>query len=131
MSNINDFKQKLRGGGARANQFEVEMFFPTWVTAVLGDVGDKFKFLCTGTSTPGSTVGEVTVPFRGRNLYVAGDRTFDTWSTTIINDTDFLIYRGVEVWVDGMNDVETNQSSKLDPDTYQMSATVTLSLIHI
>ena len=101
MANINDFKSRLQSGGARANQFEVHMNFP----AFAGDSTDaaEMTFLCTSTTTPASTVSEVPVAFRGRTLYLAGDRTFETWSTTVINDTDFKIYRACERWLNGMN----------------------------
>ena len=122
MANINTFKSKLKGGGARANQFEVQMYFPTWA----GDSGDteEMKFLCTSTTTPASTVSEVPVAFRGRTLYLAGDRSFETWSTTVINDTDFKIYRAVEKWLNGMNDLKLNTSSHIDPDSYMVDATI-------
>ena len=122
MSNINDFKSRLKGGGARANQFEVHMYFPTWA----GDSGTttEMKFLCTSTTTPASTVAEVPVAFRGRTLYLAGDRSFETWSTTVINDTDFKIYRAVERWLNGINDLETNESTKINPNSYMVDATI-------
>jgi len=122
MSNINDFKSRLKGGGARANQFEVLMNFPTW--AGDSETTTEMKFLCTSTTTPASTVAEVPVAFRGRTLYLAGDRTFETWSTTIINDTDFKVYRAVEEWLEGINSVEFNTSEKIDPHSYQMNADV-------
>ena len=77
MANINDFKSRLKGGGARANQFKVTLPFPGFAS-VGGETSDM-AFLCTATSTPASNVADVAVPFRGRSLYVAGDRTFDTW----------------------------------------------------
>ena len=122
MSDINTFKNKLKGGGARANQFKVVMNFPTW--ASIDGATNDFAFFCTATTTPASTVAEVPVAFRGRTLYVAGDRSFATWDTTIINDTDFKIYRAVEKWLNGMNDLKFNTSSHLDPDSYQMDATI-------
>ena len=120
MANINDFKSRLQGGGARANQFEVHMNFP----AFAGDSTDaaEMTFLCTSTTTPASTVSEVPVAFRGRTLYLAGDRSFETWSTTVINDTDFKIYRACEKWLNGMNDLKLNTSSHIDPDTYMVDA---------
>ena len=71
MPNINDFKAKLRGGGARANQFRVTMPFPGY--ASVGGETETMSFLTTSTSLPGMTVAEVAIPFRGRELYVAGD----------------------------------------------------------
>ena len=122
MANINEFKSRLKGGGARANQFEVHMYFPTW--AGDSETTTEMKFLCTSTTTPASTVSEVPVAFRGRTLYLAGDRTFDTWSTTVINDTDFKIYRAVERWLNGINDLETNESERINPNSYMVDATI-------
>ena len=121
MPNINDFKSRLRGGGARANQFKVTLPFPGYA-AVGGETSDM-AFLCTATSTPASNVAEVAVPFRGRSLYVAGDRTFETWTTTILNDTDFKIYRAVERWLNGINNMSDNEGIA-NPADYQVDAFV-------
>jgi len=123
MANINDFKSRLQGGGARANQFEVHMNFPSF--AGNASVAQEMTFLCTSTTTPASTVAEVPVAFRGRTLYLAGDRTFETWSTTVINDTDFKIYRAVERWLNGMNDLKFNTSDHISPDDYMVDAYIT------
>ena len=123
MSNINTFKSKLKGGGARANQFEVHMNFPAFAGGA--SEAEEMTFLCTSTTTPASTVSEVPVAFRGRTLYLAGDRTFETWSTTVINDTDFKIYRACERWLNGMNDLKLNTSSHIDPDSYMMDCDIT------
>ena len=122
MANINTFKSKLKGGGARANQFEVHMNFPSFAGGA--SEAEEMTFLCTSTTTPASTVSEVPVAFRGRTLYLAGDRTFETWSTTVINDTDFKIYRSVERWLNGMNDLRDNTSSKIHPDSYMVDAQI-------
>ena len=119
MPNINDFKSRLRGGGARANQFKVVMPFPGYA-AVGGETSDM-AFLCTATSTPASTVAEVAVAFRGRSLYVAGDRTFATWTTTVLNDTNFKIYRAVERWLNGINNMSDNEGIA-NPADYQVDA---------
>ena len=87
MPNINDFKSRLRGGGARANQFKVTLPFPGYA-AVGGETSD-LAFLCTATGIPGQTLGSVAVDFRGRKLQLAGDRTFEDWTITVLNDTDF------------------------------------------
>ena len=121
MPNINDFKSRLRGGGARANQFKVTLPFPGYA-AVGGETSDM-AFLCTATSTPASTVAEVPIAFRGRSLYVAGDRTFETWTTTVLNDTDFKIYRAVERWLNGINNMSDNEGI-VNPSDYQVDAFV-------
>ncbi len=121
MANINDFKARLKGGGARANQFKVTMPFPGF-SAVGGETADM-AFLCQAASIPGSTVADVAVPFRGRSLYVAGDRTFSTWSTTVTNDTDFKIYRACERWLNGINNITDNEGLT-NPSDYQVDAFV-------
>ena len=122
MSNINTFKSKLKGGGARANQFEVNMNFPSFAGGA--SETEEMTFLCTSTTTPASTINEVPVAFRGRTLYLAGDRSFETWSTTVINDTDFKIYRACERWLNGMNDLKLNTSSHLTPNDYMTDCTI-------
>ena len=89
MANINDFKAKLAGGGARANQFKVTMPFPGY--AQVGGEIEDLAFLCTATSIPSMTVANVNVPFRGRAIKIAGDRTIPAWSITVLNDTNFKI----------------------------------------
>ena len=89
---VDDFKAKLRGGGARPNLFKATINFPAYAG---GDV-EITSFLCEAAQLPGSIMGIVTVPFRGRQLKIAGDRTFDTWSPTIINDTDFKVRNSME-----------------------------------
>jgi hypothetical protein len=69
---------------------------------------NRASFLVKATSLPGQTIGEIAVPFRGRNLYLAGDREFETWTTTVINDTDFMIRNAMERWLNGINDLDAN-----------------------
>ena len=121
MANINDFKSRLKGGGARANQFKVTLPFPGFAS-VGGETSDM-AFLCTATSTPASSVSEVPVAFRGRSLYVAGDRTFDVWTTSVLNDTDFKIYRACERWLNGINNMTDNEGLT-NPSDYQVDAFV-------
>ena len=81
MALIDDFKANLIGGGARANQFRVTITPPSGIAIGL-DVR-RASFLARGTNLPAQTLGEIAVPFRGRQIYIAGDRTFDeTWTTT-------------------------------------------------
>ena len=117
MANINDFKARLSGGGARANQFKVTMPFPGYAS-VGGETSD-LAFLCTATSIPGQTLGNVAVPFRGRVLNIAGDRTFNPWSVTILNDTDFKLYRAFERWMNGINKMTDNEGIA-NPADYQV-----------
>ena len=84
---ITDFKSKLTGGGARPNLFEVELAFPGAV-GVDNDTLQKARFLVKAAALPASTVAPIDVPFRGRILKIAGDRTFETWTITVINIVD-------------------------------------------
>jgi hypothetical protein len=107
MASIDDFKANLIGGGARANQFRVTITPPPGIPIGL-DVR-RTSFLCTATSMPAMTLGEVPVPFRGRNIYIAGERPeFEQWTTTFYNDTDFMIRNAMERWNNGINDLQTN-----------------------
>ena len=121
MANINDFKARLSGGGARANQFKVTMPFPGY-SAVGGETSD-LAFLCQATSLPGQSLGTVAVPFRGRVLNIAGDRTFNPWSVTVMNDTDFKLYRAFERWFNGMNNMTDNEGLT-NPVDYQVDVFV-------
>jgi hypothetical protein len=117
MANINDFKARLSGGGARANQFKVTLPFPGYAS-VGGETSD-LAFLCTATSIPGQTLASVAVPFRGRVLNIAGDRTFNPWSVTILNDTNFKLYKAFERWMNGINNMTDNEGLT-NPVDYQV-----------
>lgn len=112
---LTQFRSKLTGGGARPNLFECELSFPTGVNY---KPDDTFRMLVKAASLPASTLGIIDVPFRGRNLKIAGDRTFDPWSITVINDTDFKIRTAFEQWMNLINKHEDN-AGKLEPSTYQ------------
>ena len=122
MANIDDFKANLIGGGARANQFRVTITPPPGIAIGL-DVR-RTSFLVRGSNLPAQTLAEITVPFRGRNIYIAGDRTFDdTWTTTFLNDTDFMIRTAMERWSNGINDLADN-TGVISPADYQSDLTV-------
>ena len=104
MAQIDDFKAQLIGGGARANQFKVTITPPTGIATGL-DVR-RASFLCKASTLPAFALAEIAIPFRGRNIYVAGDRTFDdAWTTTFLNDTDFALRTSLELWQNGINDL--------------------------
>ena len=118
MPNINEFKSRLSGGGARANQFKVTMNFPAY-SAVGGETSD-LSFLCTATGIPGQDIPMVTVNFRGRQLKLAGDsRTFGDWTMTVLNDTDFKLYRAFERWMNEINNMTDNEGLT-NPTDYQV-----------
>ena len=101
---VDDFKSKLRGGGARPNLFKATINFPGYAN---GDA-ELTSFLCEAAQLPGSTFAIINVPFRGRILKMAGDRTFPEWTVTIINDTDFSIRNSFERWMNGINSHSAN-----------------------
>ena len=121
MANINDFKAKLAGGGARANQFKVVMPFPGY--AQVGGEIEDLAFLCRATSIPAMTIGEVDVKFRGRSIKIAGDRTFADWTVTVYNDTNFKVRNAFERWQNGINNMSDNEGLT-NPADYQVDAFV-------
>lgn len=119
---ITDFKSKLSGGGARANLFEVVLSFPASAPTDSNTL-DKIRFLVKTAALPSSTIGPVNVPFRGRVLKIAGDRTFESWTVTVINDTDFAIRSSLEKWINSINKV-SDATGATDPALYQADAYV-------
>ena len=122
MANIDDFKANLIGGGARANQFRVTIFSPPSIAIGL-DVR-RTSFLVRASSLPAMSLPEIAIPFRGRSIYIAGDRSFEeTWSTTFMNDTDFMIRNAMERWSNGINDLAAG-TGVIAPADYQTDLTV-------
>jgi len=121
MASINDFKAKLSGGGARPNQFKVVMPFPGY--AQVGGEIEDLAFLCQSTSLPAMTIGTFSVPFRGRSIKIAGDRTIATWSVTVLNDTNFKLRNAFERWQNGINSMSDNEGLT-NPGDYQVDAFV-------
>jgi hypothetical protein len=112
--NVDDFKAKLVGGGARANLFKVICNFP----GVAGGNSELASFMIKGTNLPASTVAPIEVSFRGRKLKVAGDRTFEAWSITVINDNNMSIRNAFERWMNYINQHIANAGSS-NPASYQ------------
>ena len=126
---ISQFKSKLVGGGARPNLFEV-VFTNANVKAISGNASktddfnaEEFSFLCKAASLPASNIAAIDVPFRGRIFKVAGDRTVDTWTVTVINDEDFLIRSAFEEWMQQIAHLDGNDGAT-KPDAYMHSAIV-------
>ena len=119
---ISDFKSILSGGGARPNLFEVEIAFPE-ETAIENDVKDKSRFLIKAAALPASNITPIDVNFRGRILKIAGDRTFDTWTITVLNDVDFSIRSAFEKWMNLINKM-SDATGEQDPAVYQPDAYV-------
>jgi hypothetical protein len=120
---ITGFKERLAGGGARPNLFEVQI--PVMPTGVTWDSARQrtFSFLCEATSMPSSNIDPINVPFRGRILKVAGDRTIDIWSVTVINDEDFAIRTAFEQWANLISKLD-NASGATSPQSYMRDAYV-------
>jgi hypothetical protein len=116
---VDDFKSKLVGGGARPNLFKATVNFPAYAG---GDV-ELTSFLVKAAQLPASVISTVTVPFRGRQLQIAGDRTFEPWTITIINDTDFKIRNAFEKWMNGINQ-HANNTGLTNPVDYQADMSV-------
>ena len=87
---ITNFRDRLVGGGARPNFFEVNITLPESVSK-FADVDTDMRFMIKAAEIPAANIGNIPIPFRGRVLPVAGDRTFDPWTVTVINDENFLI----------------------------------------
>ena len=118
---ISDFKSALIGGGARPNLFEVEL--TTLPDAVTGWDADIFRFMCKAAALPAQNIASIDVPFRGRIFKVAGDRTIDTWTVTVINDEDFRIRNAFENWTQQIADLDTNIGAT-NPESYMTNAKV-------
>jgi hypothetical protein len=122
MANISDFKAQLIGGGARPNQFRVELTFPSYVTAGTA-VGLQSQFLCKAAQLPASTVENMAIQYRGRAVNFAGERIFAPWNISIYNDTTFSIRNAMEKWSDGVqNHSQTN--GRTNPRDYQVDLRV-------
>ena len=118
---ISDFKSALLGGGARPNLFEVEL--TTLPDGVTGWDAETFRFMCKASSLPAQNIAAIDIPFRGRIFKVAGDRTIDPWTVTIINDENFLLRNAFENWTQQIADLSTNIGATL-PESYMTNAKV-------
>ena len=127
---LSKFHSKLQGGGARPNLFEVQI--PNLPAAATGstpkaswgtDVQENFSILCKAANLPASNIASIDVPFRGRTLKVAGDRTIDNWTVTIINDEDFRMRNAMEAWMNSIARLSNNTGST-NPDSYMVDAEV-------
>ncbi|QFG06291.1 tail tube [Synechococcus phage S-SCSM1] len=125
LKNLSSFKTRLAGGGARPNIFEVQLDnFPGEISSVWGSEEKvDFRFFCKTAQLPASNVAPIEIPFRGRTLKVAGDRTFDTWTVTIINDEDFKLRHAFEAWMNLLSKLD-NATGAANPASYMVDATV-------
>lgn len=111
---VDDFKAKLVGGGARSNLFKATVNFPGYAAGPV----ELTSFMCKAAQLPASIIAPITVPFRGRQLQIAGDRTFEPWTITIINDTNFSVRNAFERWMNGINNHKLN-TGRTNPTSYQ------------
>jgi len=115
--NVDRFKSALTNGGARPNQFAVQLSFPTYVTGAALAVA-RAPFLVTAAELPGQTLGLVNVFYRGRDVKLVGDRTFAGFTINVLNDSDFSIRSALEQWMNGMDNL-LNKTGRLVPSEYQ------------
>lgn len=121
MASISDFKRALKGGGARSNRFEVLVEFPAF--AATSDTIRKTPLLVSSSQLPGTNLGVIEHPFRGRVLKLAGDRTFDEWTATFVNDLDFDLRNAFERWSNTINGYNSNIGTTV-PDDYMATVTI-------
>lgn len=119
---LSDFKSRLVGGGARPNLFECVLAFPSGLGSEV-KVDEDFTFMVKAAQLPASNVNVIDIPFRGRNLKVAGDRTFDPWTITVINDTNFKLRNSFERWMNFINRHDDN-AGVITPAAYQTEMVV-------
>jgi hypothetical protein len=118
--NVNDFISKgLEYGGARPSLFEVRLYPPAALNIEQNSV-QKFSFMCQAASLPPATMSQIEVPYFGRKIKVVGERTFDNWNLTIMNDEDFMVRALFEAWSNALNSMETNlRTAGLDSENYK------------
>jgi hypothetical protein len=122
MANIADFKAVMLGGGARPNQFRVELSFPSYVTGGIV-AGQQAQFLCKAAQLPASTIEDINVLYRGRPVHFAGERTFQPWSITVYTDTSFNIRNAIEQWQAGIQNYAAT-TGRTNPRDYQVDLNV-------
>lgn len=119
--NINEIRAQLEFGGARSSLFQIAVTNPVFPAADI-----KLPFLCEAATIPTSNIGAIQVPYFGRLINVPGDRTFDPWSVTVINDEDFAIRNALEAWQNAINALERNIAQRgAPPVNYKSQAIVT------
>ena len=120
--NINELRSQLVFGGAKNSIFQVQIFNPATTIADL-----KTPFMVKASALPASTLGMIEVPYFGRKVKIAGDRTFEDWSVTVINDEDFLVRNAMEQWSASINSHQGNITSfgSASPLQYKSTALIT------
>jgi hypothetical protein len=121
--NVERFKSELANGGARPNQFAVQLTFPNYVASRAAAI-KKGPFLVTAAELPGQTIGIAPVYYRGRLVKYAGDREFAPFNCTVLNDSSFTIRTALEQWLNGIEDMQ-NKTGRLIPAQYQTDMFIT------
>ena len=119
--NVSTFKSKMTGDGARPNLFDVTL---TGAGDYFTSQGIESQFFIRASSIPGATIGQVVVPYFGREVKFAGNRTFADWSVTVVNDENFKVRSALENWMDNINKHEANVRNPEDITSYYGEATV-------
>jgi hypothetical protein len=123
--NINDIRSQLTGGGARSNLFQVELPLPAIAGPDAAAASQKLTFTCRATQMPGATISQVPVSYFGREIKLAGNRTFEDWTVTVFNDEDFLVFDAINGWMNSINTHEGNlRVAGPSPISYQATADV-------
>lgn len=123
--NVNTFRGELAQGGARPSLFEIQLFQPAGGTLNGGDLISKSPFMVRAGQIPQSTLGTVIVPYFGRQVKLAGNRTFDDWTVTVMNDEDFKIRNAMENWSHRINNHSENINQYgVNPSQYKAQALV-------
>lgn len=123
MANIQAFKAQVRNGGARSNQFTVSIMLPPSIVPGGTEASRALSFLVNATSLPAATIDNIPMAFRGRPVNFAGERSFQPWSVTVINDGDFLVRNGLEAWSNAIANFDST-NGLVDPTQYQIEASV-------
>ena len=118
-SNVSSFLTQVKQG-VRPNMFQVDITFPGTVEADQTLV----SYMCKSAALPASNIGVIEVPFRGRTVKIAGDRTFDNWSATFINDKEMKSRSYFEQWLNQINTHKANTGAIQDPTTYGRSVVI-------
>lgn len=126
--NVDQFKAALTGGGVRANQFFVRLHYPPGIVPIgAGEqtiTGQGSDFLVSATTLPGSVINPTIIPYRGREVKFAGERVFQPWTITVLNDASFSIRNAMEEWMNSMNNVIDGRGN-MTPSLYQTDLFVT------
>lgn len=123
MATISSFKAQMQGGGARPNQFRVELTFPAFVGSIASAAGNAAQFLCKSAQLPQSTLADIPKLYRGRPVHFAGERDFQPWTITVYNDTNFLMRNVMERWHNGIQSYSSTIGI-LRPNDYQVDMSV-------